>query len=692
MPTERPTIASCPHCRAILLRTERALIHPTGIEREEIERALGDYWFEHSNSRFDGRYHRCLGREPIVFTSNPSHDRRSTDESREGHDSGHAPYRGPHRDLRVSSQFRRSLLVAAICAGLAAISSAQEPRPLLIETHRADPTPTHQLAAPQSPASDVPRILDHFLTTQSKGGRPIADEHVVLSRGAAEAGNAPGLPPPLAGQPMRSGSWQGMVLASGRYQIFDILRVASAGVVYLAHDRNLDADVVVEVPALPPVQDSESTARFMRAVRSLASLVHPHLVKVTEVGTHDDAPFVVAEHRAGGSLKFRRPVGPDGRPSPVSPRSLEQWLPDVSDALDFLHTRDRIYREVSPANILFDDNGHASLGGVGIAQASAEWLRPASRGVPTTAGRRLAGPSPILAPEIVEGGPADGRADQFALAATVYELLCGHSPFEGRELAEVFVKGSITEPPELCRICPSISEALSSAVHRGLSQDPGCRFPDCKAFARAVVSAAREPSPTVVAVNMPAIVGRTSEFDLRGMLSGLPKIDRRGRSATTQVALGMASCVLIGVLGAAASRLRSRRTVTDEAVSPRQAAGHPVHELRRLPGSFHLDGMPRSLPNSSKRQDAGTRVLEIRRHASELAGRSHLPQVPALLSSGAVGTELLPLPNLDPVADRPKTRLADNLLPVVSPNPGQIRSLPQEPGPKPLALDHRRAS
>lgn len=659
MPAERPTIASCPHCRAILLRTPRALIHPMGSEREEIERALGPFWFEHSTTRFDGRFHRCLGREPIVFASG---NRKANDEPRDPPDTGHPVYRGPHREVKTSNLARQSLLIAAFVASLASFSNAQQ----------HSNAPHHRPPVAAESAADVTRVFEQLSTHLAKADRRPIDQSVILVGGTTQAGNVLSRATSDTAQPMRSGSWQGMELASGRYQILDILRRAAMGVVYLAHDRNLDADVVVEVPAFPPIHNHESTARFMRAVRSGARLVHPHLVRITEVGTYADAPFVVAEHRAGGSLRFRRPVGPDGRPTPVAPHSLEEWLPDVSDALDFLHAQNRFSREVSLANILFDENGHASLGGLGMAEAIEEWLGPSSGGAPVNH-QRLTGPSPVLAPEIVAGAPADGQADQYALAATVYELLSGHPPFKGPNLAGLLGEESSIEPPELHQVCPTISQALSSAVHRGLAQDPRHRFPDCRAFARAVVLAARESGPILEPRTEPAVATETDRT-----LAGLPIIDH-GRVPTqaSHLVLGIACGFLIVIIGATARRKRSRRTTEQKTVISSQHERRAVPKSLPLAGSASSEEKARSLANSTPHGEPGSRALDVRRHATELAGRPHFTQVPALLPAKSTGRELVRLPDLDPSMDRPKTRLADNLLPVASTVPARSASLPQ---------------
>jgi len=105
MSFDRPTLASCLHCRAILLHTNRALIHPTGADREEIQVALSIQWNDHPSTRFDGRFHNCLGLNPaahanttIVINSEPTNRH---DQSNHSGNLAVRAYQGPHLSRRI---------------------------------------------------------------------------------------------------------------------------------------------------------------------------------------------------------------------------------------------------------------------------------------------------------------------------------------------------------------------------------------------------------------------------------------------------------------------------------------------------------------------------------------------------------------------------------------------------------------
>ncbi len=288
---------------------------------------------------------------------------------------------------------------------------------------------------------------------------------------------------------IRLNDWNGLTLSNGRYQITAKLGEGGMGSVYRALDKNLEADVVIKIPRPSMMDDPEFAARFTREVRSLVRLSHPHIVKVTDVGTWEDTPFAVMQYLAGGSLEDRRPTGPGGVGIPCDPASVPQWLEAVAAALDYVHAQGYVHRDVKPGNILFDAHGHAFLSDFGVAKVLA--TSPHSRASQTamTGAGMLVGTPEYMAPELIMGEPFDGRADQYALAVTVYEILCGRRPFEDETKTRLLVLHTTKAPPRLTEWRPSLPERVSRSVLKGLSKNPGERYPTCTAMAAAVATA-----------------------------------------------------------------------------------------------------------------------------------------------------------------------------------------------------------
>src|SRR5262245_3254966 len=140
--------------------------------------------------------------------------------------------------------------------------------------------------------------------------------------------------------------------------------------------------------------------------------------------------MIPASTSSGGSLRDRQRLASDGRLIPLPLETLADWLPGVAAALDFIHERHHIYRDLKPDNILFDENGHAYLRGFGTAKVFPDDVQPSSSRISRMEASNV-GTARYMAPECVLGEPYDGRSDQFALAITVYELLGGRLPFEG---------------------------------------------------------------------------------------------------------------------------------------------------------------------------------------------------------------------------------------------------------------------
>jgi predicted Zn finger-like uncharacterized protein len=290
----------------------------------------------------------------------------------------------------------------------------------------------------------------------------------------------------------QSAAWVGQVLAD-RYQVTAELGAGGMAVVYRAHDLRLGGEVVLKVPRPALLQDPLFAGRFTHEVRAVVQLSHPHVVKVLDFGDFAGHPFAVMQFLPGGSLRDRQKNGDVLVPRP--PADLAGWLPAVAQALDFMHRRGFVHRDVKPDNILFDSDGNAYLGDFGIAKALSD-ERPKEHRTAATGTGMILGTAAYMAPEVILGEPYDGRADQYGLAVTVFELVSGQLPYEGGTMAAIAVQQATKAAPQLDQILTGLPAGLSAAVHRAMTPEPKQRFSDCPAFAAAVTEAVREgPAP-----------------------------------------------------------------------------------------------------------------------------------------------------------------------------------------------------
>jgi serine/threonine protein kinase/ABC-type glycerol-3-phosphate transport system substrate-binding protein len=283
--------------------------------------------------------------------------------------------------------------------------------------------------------------------------------------------------------------WIGLEIAGGRYRILGRIGEGSMGQIYRAYDCHLETDVVLKFPV---ASDETSVGlglmdRFEREIHALIRLSHPHIVKVFDVGELEGHPYVVMQYLGGGSLKTRLESGPRGEACPMSAASLHDWLLDVARALDFIHDQHHIHRDVKPANILFDEHANAFLGDFGVIKAlagdEAGWLANSS-----TAPGFLLGTPNYIAPEIVMGRPFDGRADQYALAMTVHEVLTGTNCMAGPSPSATMVNQTTIVPPALVELVPGLPVQVSLAIARALAKDPEDRFERCGDLAHEVLA------------------------------------------------------------------------------------------------------------------------------------------------------------------------------------------------------------
>jgi hypothetical protein len=250
-----------------------------------------------------------------------------------------------------------------------------------------------------------------------------------------------------------------MRLLAERYEVKRRLGAGGMAVVYLAHDERLGRDVAVKrLHAERPQSDAK---RLRREARIGASLRHPALVTVFDVVAEADSVLVVMEYVEGGTLADEIARGPlDGA------RAIALLRP-VAEALDHVHDRGVVHRDVKPANILVGGRGAVKLADLGIATA-AESTRITQTGA-------VIGTPAYLAPERLAGEPAAPAADIWSLAAVAYEAISGTKVRASTNPVELATSASRVPAPDLRTARPECPEAAAQALRRGLAPDPSDR-------------------------------------------------------------------------------------------------------------------------------------------------------------------------------------------------------------------------
>ncbi len=276
-------------------------------------------------------------------------------------------------------------------------------------------------------------------------------------------------------------------IISERYRIIGALGQGGMGVTYRAWDIASKRPVVLKHPRLEMLEKPGFIQRFNREARMMAALSHDNVVPITTIGEHDGVPYLTMPFLPGGSLLHHRARDNDGRPKPMHPSTLHLWLPQIADALDYIHSSGIVHRDVKPANIFFNGLWHAYLGDFGIAKIVGE-TSALEKEQTLTATSMMVGTDQYMAPEMFSPkATVTGRADQYALAVIVYEILAGRRPFTG-DKAHLIVEVATQPVPPLPGNLRDLPATLEDAVYRGLAKKPESRFASCRDFVRAALA------------------------------------------------------------------------------------------------------------------------------------------------------------------------------------------------------------
>lgn len=265
------------------------------------------------------------------------------------------------------------------------------------------------------------------------------------------------------------------------YRIVRALGAGGMGEVYLAQHPRLARQDALKILPVALTTDGDFSERFRREADLTASLWHPHIVGVHDCGEYDGRLWISMDF-VDGTDAARLLAG---RPAGLAVAEVLDVADAVADALDFAHERGLLHRDVKPANILLsseEQRRRIVLADFGIGREIAS-----ISGLTVT--NMTMGTVNYAAPEQLMGEPLDGRADQYALAATVHHLLTGTTIFTHSNPAVVISRHLNAAPPALSEQRPDLA-AFGDALQRALAKQPGDRYARCAEFAAALRTAA----------------------------------------------------------------------------------------------------------------------------------------------------------------------------------------------------------
>lgn len=274
-----------------------------------------------------------------------------------------------------------------------------------------------------------------------------------------------------------------------RYELRRIIGKGGMANVYEAYDPSFHRVVAVKVFKR---DDDEMLRRFIREARLMASLNHPHLVQIYDSGESQiegvSHSYIVMPKLTGGTLRTRI------RRAPLSLDEVCKCLSDIAGALDYIHAKGIIHRDIKASNVLLDDEGHCYLTDFGIARIVNDATQL------TTTGNVL-GTVDYVAPELFEvHRRADARSDLYSLGVLLYEMVTGRLPFTADNPLALVAMHANKQPPAPRQYLPQLSAQVEGVMLKALEKQPERRYGSATALAEAFCTAVNAPSSKVALV------------------------------------------------------------------------------------------------------------------------------------------------------------------------------------------------
>jgi len=265
------------------------------------------------------------------------------------------------------------------------------------------------------------------------------------------------------------------------YRLEERIGAGGMAVVFRAYDSRLDRRVALKVLAPELALDSGFRQRFIRESRAAAAVDDPHIIPVFDAGEADGVLFLAMRYVRGGDVRSLI-----DRSGPLPPDRVADIVSQVASALDAAHGRGLVHRDIKPANMLLESRpasdlrDHVYLSDFGLTKTSL------GTSLALTATGEFLGTLEYVAPEQIEGRALDGRCDQYGLACSAFEMLCGQPPFRGQQGLSLMDAHLNQSPPQIRRLRPDLPARVQPVLSRALAKAADDRYASCGEFAAAL--------------------------------------------------------------------------------------------------------------------------------------------------------------------------------------------------------------
>lgn len=330
-------------------------------------------------------------------------------------------------------------------------------------TPRRDPHPPLTVARSGSLRAPRERREPPSTVAQPRGDRPARGRGGVYPKPVQD-----GFPQLAAGD-----------LFAGKYVIQSLAGRGGMGLVYRAHQVLPDRTVALKVIAPNLIGEIEFRTRFKEEASLAARIEHPNVIPIYDAGEHDGLLYIVMRFVDG--LDLGRLLSDHDR---LEPTRAERIVTQVAAALDAAHDRGLVHRDVKPANILVARGAsgeHVYLTDFGLTKP----ITDVGARRATTTGRWL-GTLDYVAPEQLNGAPADVRSDVYSLGCLLHQLLTGVVPFPSDQVAATIHGHLSADPPSPSALASSVPRELDAVVAQAMAKDPGARYQTAGGLATAL--------------------------------------------------------------------------------------------------------------------------------------------------------------------------------------------------------------